>query len=196
MILLLFLTAFFQEKLTVGNAEPVEPQAIKIRDTQIWYQSDRWKGRIRALSADELIAFIHDMGISPAVLERPGVREMFSTRILAFVIRFDNLGTETLAFNPDQMTLTSRRGVEGIVMDMARLWPTTVPQGDKDLERLAKIFSRRSSDVPPGERRTQLMVFHASKQRFGKRVTLRLDRLYYGTETFHIECRFEIGYGQ
>ena len=177
---------FINARATQGPGTPIDNNGMR-------FSSSRWVISIEPLPPAALEQRFIDHGVDPAVIKRADLQQILGMS-MGFLISLENLSDELLVFNPDQVMLYSSRGPAGFLMDMAHFWPPELPRGNPRLETFAMAFAKGMVQVEPGKKHQQMLLFRPNKDRFRKKVELRLDRVYYGIEGFDIRCGFDVRY--
>ncbi len=179
--------------MRIANPKPIQPVGGRIDGETVHFQTDQWVCRLTPWSAEMFRHYIMSMGVSKRTVEVAPISEALS-KVAVFQIELKNLGSDLLVFNPDQILLESDRVPAGVQVDSAWFWPTNLPGRDEDRERFARIFSRGTVEVSPGETHAHLAVFMPARHKFPKRITLQVNRIYYGIQNHDIKCRFDVRY--
>ena len=180
---------------TISNPQALEPYASRLVGDVVYYENDFYKIRLTPLTYDVFRDHMLKLGVKPNLIDREEVRDILS-EMAVFRIDLLNRGEDNMVFNPDQAMIRGKRGPDGFLVDMASFWPQNLPDMNIDAVRLARVFRRGSVELAPGEKHMSLIAFTPTRKQFRKKVTLELERLYYGIETFSIHCQFDIRYAE
>ena len=191
--LILLMLILSNGDLVISDPQPLKPEASRLVGNMVYYETDQFKIRVTPLSYAAFRDHMIKLGVKPELIDRQNIRDILA-EMAVFRLDFLNRGGDNMVFNPDQAMIRAKRGPDGYVVDMASFWPQNLPDMNVDVVRLATVFRRGSVELAPGEKHSSLIAFNPTRKRFFKKVTLQLERLYYGIETFDIHCQFEIRY--
>lgn len=194
-LLIIYLMTAFKgpEKILVGKAQPVEPEIARFEERTIVLNRDPVECRITHLSVDELRQHLTNMGAAQEVQEHQLIARKLEKSV-TFMISLENRGLDRLLFNPDQIELLiDTRRPFGTKLGMLDLWPAALPGRADEQERFARLFIRGTTEIPPGGKAYQLLVFRPmAGQNWPKQVTLSIPRLYHGVEMLNFACQYDI----
>ncbi|CAM2005255.1 hypothetical protein [Acanthopleuribacter pedis] len=194
-LLIIYLIAFFKgpETILVSQGQPVIPEIGQVEDRTVVLHREPVECRITHLTADELRDYLAGMGAAKAVQEHQLIARKLEQSI-SFMISLENRGMDRLLFNPDQIELLSgKRRPVGTKLGMLDLWPSALPGRAVEQERFARLFIRGTTEIPPGGKAFQLLVFRPmAGQTWPKQITLSIPRLYHGVDLLNFACRYDL----
>ncbi len=188
---MLFLFLSLGQFIEFHSPKPVSPANLKVEGNSLVYAGSGWLLGLHPMTWESFQKYLLDSGVSQKVLDKPGVKKLLA-KVAPFQVELKNSGVETLSFNPDQIMIRSSRGPDGYIIDMAQYWPTELPKGKEEQEQFARVFSRRTIELKPGQSHRQLIVFHPYSDKFRKKVNIQISRIYYGIDSFELECRYQV----
>ncbi|CAM2065123.1 hypothetical protein SCOR_07080 [Sulfidibacter corallicola] len=179
--------------LRIGGPMPLEPQSARFDGRTVIFESKSITCRLTAWEPNQLRDHLKMMGIDDDTVSRLGVDQVID-RAVTYMVQFENRSEHTLLFNPDQIQLVDKNeGPVATLLEMADLWPISLPEFNRQQAELASLFARGTVEVQPGKTTQQLLVFRSIFDRpWPKRVDLQIRRLYAGIHSFDIACRYDI----
>jgi len=189
----LFLLLAAGQLFEFENPKPVAPASMRAEGNGFAYDGNGWHLKMTPMKLDAFQRYMLNVGVQQTVLNKPGVQKTLE-RVAPFLVEIANTGIDQLTFNPDQILIRSSRGPDGYIIDMASYWPAELPRRTEEQEQFARVFKRGTVELKPGESHQQLIVFHPYSEKFRKKVNIQMSRIYYGIESFELECQFQVRY--
>ena len=196
-VLILAFISATPQSLSVKDPKPVLPKSSSLEGSTIRFGNESWSYTLTSLDFAGFKDYMTSSGVGEQVLLRTEV-DSFLRSLVVFRLDLKNAGPENLVFNPDHARLLWKRVPVGMQVGMADFWPLIQHRGDRGLESLARIFSKATIEITPGQAHHQLIVFKPinTNKKFPRRIALSINRLYFGIVNQEIECHFQTGYAK